>query len=83
MRRALALVLIACAAAVVIAATGSGGTPGSTYWVELDNAFGLVPGSDVKVAGVRAGRIGTMDVDRRTLRARIQIHITRSGFGGQ
>ena len=31
-------------------------TPGSQFTVEFDNAFGLVKGADVKVAGVRAGQ---------------------------
>ena len=30
---------------------------GREYWVELDNAFGLIEGGDLKIAGVRAGKI--------------------------
>ena len=28
----------------------------NAYWVELDNAFGLIHGGDLKIAGVRAGQ---------------------------
>src|SRR3712207_8311574 len=36
------------------------------FKVELDNAFGLIEGGDFKVAGVRAGKITTLDVDQET-----------------
>lgn len=42
-----------------------------SYWLELDNAFGLTPGSDFKISGVRAGKITEMKVDKRTKRALI------------
>ena len=60
-------------------ATGGGGGP--TYWVELDNAFGLVAGGDMKVAGVRAGKITALDLDRRTLHALVGFQVTETGFG--
>ena len=41
-----------------------------SYTVELDNAFGLVEGADLKVAGVRAGKITGMRVDREHASAR-------------
>ena len=81
-RLASALAVIGVAAVVVLALggfSGSGGTP--TYWVELDNAFGLVTGGDMKVAGVRAGTITDLRLDRRTLRALVQFKVTQNGFG--
>jgi ABC-type transporter Mla subunit MlaD len=67
------------------ATTGNGGGgdggAGSKYWVELDNAFGLVQGGDMKVAGVRAGKVLALDLDRRTLRALVEFQVTESGFG--
>ena len=85
MRRvaATAVVLAACAA-LVLFATGAGGGGGGggqkgTYWVQLDNAFGLVGGADVKVAGVRAGKITGMKLDRRNLKALVQIKVTKGG----
>jgi virulence factor Mce-like protein len=84
MRRLLviALLLAACAAAVVASAGADSQDPtGANYTVELDNAFGIVNGADVKVAGVRAGRVTGMRVDRRTKRALVDFTITQNGFG--
>src|SRR3954471_5238663 len=85
MRRILIVCLaLAAAAAAAAAAAGSGGPSerrGSTFTVELDNAFGLTQGSDVKVAGVRAGQITGMRVDPRTTHALIDMTITEKGFG--
>jgi virulence factor Mce-like protein len=79
---AIALLLAAGAAAVVTSASaGSEDPTGANYTVELDNAFGIVNGADVKVAGVRAGRVTGMRVDRRSKRALVDFTITQSGFG--
>src|SRR5688500_12927128 len=86
MRRLLIIGLLLAAAAGAFVATsavsddGGGGKPLGTYTVELDNAFGIVEGADLKVAGVRAGKVSTMDVDRKTHRALIGIEITEPGF---
>jgi ABC-type transporter Mla subunit MlaD len=55
--------------------------PGNEYYVELDNAFGLIEGGDLKIAGVRAGKITQLKLDRRTKRAIVGIQVTRDGFG--
>ncbi len=84
MRRLLVIaVLLAAGAAAVVASAGadSQDPTGGTYTVELDNAFGIVNGADVKVAGVRAGRVTGMRVDRRTKRALVDFTITQNGFG--
>jgi virulence factor Mce-like protein len=53
-----------------------------SYVVELDNAFGLIEGGDVKVANVRAGRVTDMEVQKEPpYRARIGITIDQEGFG--
>jgi virulence factor Mce-like protein len=52
-----------------------------TYWVEFDDAFGLIEGGDMKVAGVRAGKIGELKLDRKSHRALVEIQITKTGFG--
>ncbi len=51
------------------------------FKVEFDNAFGLVEGGDFKVAGVTAGKITSLDVDKRTKRAVIGFEVTEKGFG--
>jgi virulence factor Mce-like protein len=85
MRRLLViLAVIAAAGAIVIATTGAGPGEGNPrYTVELDNAFGLIEGADVKVSGVRAGKIAAMRLDTKSgkYRALIDIEIAKQGFG--
>ncbi|MGH2969425.1 MAG: MlaD family protein [Solirubrobacteraceae bacterium] len=75
--------LLAVAGAAAFALTGAGGDgpKNPRYTVELDNAFGLVAGADLKVAGVRAGTIKELRVDRETHRALVDFEITKAGFG--
>src|SRR4051812_28053169 len=75
------IVLLAAGALVVFGAGARGTDHGTQYWVELDNSFGLIEGADVKVAGVRAGKVTEMELDRSVMRARIGIRIDRAGFG--
>lgn len=86
MRRALATVLVLAAAAVVaVLGAGAGGSSAAgevSYKVELDSAFGLVGGADVKIAGVRAGKVSGLDVDRRTSRALVTFSIDAARVGG-
>jgi virulence factor Mce-like protein len=83
MRRVLiAILTVAAAGAYLITGTGaSNGGSAPSYTVELDNAFGLVEGADVKIAGVRAGTISAMRVDKKTKHALIDINIDKTGFG--
>jgi virulence factor Mce-like protein len=84
LRRLLAIaLLLTAAAAVAFTGAGAGGeTPGKPkFTVELDNAFGIVDGADMKVAGVRAGKITGMRLDRRTKRALVDFEVTQDGFG--
>src|SRR4051812_6591497 len=84
MRRVLVTALLigaATAAVVASASAGSDDPEKPTYTIELDNAFGIVNGADVKVAGVRAGRVVGMRVDRRSKRALVDIAIDKGGFG--
>ncbi|MFL5821761.1 MAG: MlaD family protein [Solirubrobacteraceae bacterium] len=84
MRRILAtVVLLAALGAFVLLAggAGQGAEKQPTYWIELDNAFGLVPGSDFKIAGVgRVGKVTEEKVDQRTHKALIGVKLTQSGF---
>jgi virulence factor Mce-like protein len=79
----IAFLLAALAGAVAfLVTTGAGGGSGDPkYTVEIDNAFGLITGGDVKVAGVRAGKISSLKLDRKTKRALVGIDITKTGFG--
>ena len=78
MRRALGMIVVGAAiSAVVVLGLGAGGhEEGSPrYWVQLDNAFGLVNGADLKIAGVRAGKITEMKVDMRSHKALVGIQV--------
>ena len=77
MKRVIATVLVLGAAGTVafLAAGASNSDNSPRYWVELDNAFGLIPGADFKVAGVRAGKITDMKLDKRTHKALVQFKV--------
>jgi ABC-type transporter Mla subunit MlaD len=82
-RRLLVIVVLvaAGAAAAVTASAGSQDPNRPTYTIELDNAFGIVNGADVKVAGVRAGHVTGMRVDPKTKHALVDVGIDKAGFG--
>jgi virulence factor Mce-like protein len=80
-RAAAILALVTALGAYVIFTSGFGGGDRNTYWVELDNAFGLIQGGDLKIAGVRAGQITKIALDRRTKHALVGFRIDRDGFG--
>ncbi|MBI5106034.1 MAG: MCE family protein [Solirubrobacterales bacterium] len=76
---------IVCVVGVAVAfwfvAAGSGDKQDDRFWVELDNAFGLIEGGDLKIAGVRAGKITDLRLDERTHRAKVGFRVDRDGFG--
>ena len=61
--RRIALILALIAAPIAVLATSAGADDTHTYEIEMYNAFGLVPGSDVRIAGVNAGEVTDLDVD--------------------
>jgi virulence factor Mce-like protein len=78
----LLVVLVAAGVAFAVDGLPSVGGEGRTdYYVELDNAFGLIEGADLKIAGVRAGVITNMELDRSDMRAKIGVRVNRNGFG--
>lgn len=83
MRRLVSIpVLVAAAALLALAlAAGGGDSDGRRYTIELDNAFGLVEGGDVRVAGANAGRVLELKLDERTQKALVEVEITEEGFG--
>jgi ABC-type transporter Mla subunit MlaD len=83
MRRIATILVVLAAGALALLATGAGdeNLDSRSYWVEVDNAFGLIEGADVKVAGVRAGQIEAMELDQDRLTARVKIRIDEIGFG--
>jgi virulence factor Mce-like protein len=90
MRRivATAAVLLAAGAFVFFTLGSKSGGGGATYKVDLDNAFGLVNGSDFKVAGVIAGTITKIDLPQKCINgnpgacfAQVTIQVNKQGFG--
>ncbi len=83
MRRLLSLALLAAAAAAfALLGTGASDGTGSSYLVDAEfrNAFSVIPGEDVKIAGVKVGSIKDLDVtDRQT--ASVLLEVTEPGFG--
>jgi virulence factor Mce-like protein len=80
-RAAVILGLVTALSAYVVLTSGFGGGRDDRYWVELDNAFGLIQGGDLKVAGVRAGQITDIRLDKRTKHALVGFRIDKNGFG--
>jgi virulence factor Mce-like protein len=85
-----AAILLAIGAFVVIAGGASNNdSAAGTYKIQLDNAFGLVSGADFKVAGVRAGKIQSIELPKDcvdgggnpTCHAQVTVQVTQNGFG--
>ena len=66
---------------LALTSTGAEEESGTKFTVEFDNAFGLVKGGDVKVAGVRAGKVAELRLDQKTHRALVDFELTKKGFG--
>jgi virulence factor Mce-like protein len=82
MRRVLLVILVlAGAGAYVLTSSGAKQESGNQFTVEFDNAFGLVKGGDVKIAGVRSGTIKNLRLDMKTHKALIDFELTKQGFG--
>jgi phospholipid/cholesterol/gamma-HCH transport system substrate-binding protein len=83
MRRILgiALTLCACAAGLLLA-TGASDGGGSGYKVRaiFNNAFSVIPGEDVKIAGVKVGKIESLDVTPDQ-KAAVVLRVDLAGFG--
>jgi ABC-type transporter Mla subunit MlaD len=67
--RRLALIATVIASGIAGIAATAGADDTHTYTIELDNAFGVVEGSEVRIAGVTAGEVTSLDVneDKRAL----------------
>jgi ABC-type transporter Mla subunit MlaD len=82
MRRILGITVVLVAAIVVgVAGTGAGDDSGGAYRVRaiFDNAFSLIEGEDVRVAGVNVGKISALDVTEDN-RAAVVLEITDPHF---
>jgi ABC-type transporter Mla subunit MlaD len=83
MRRFAIICALLAALGVAALATGAGDEgAGKRYDVVLDNSFGLTEGADLKAAGVRIGKVASLDVQRATGRALVGVEVNRPGFDG-
>jgi virulence factor Mce-like protein len=81
-KRVLAIGSVLIAASVlVVFATGAAAPPPDTYRVRaiFENAFSVIPGEDVKVAGVKVGKVDDLDVTPDQ-KAAVVIRIDKPGF---
>lgn len=82
-RLAVIVSLLACAVLIgVLVAAASGDGDDDAYRVRaiFDSAFTLVPGEEVRVAGVTVGEIESLDVTEDK-KAAVVLKITKPGFG--
>ena len=63
MRRLLLTAMLVLATAGGLVAATAGADDSHTYTIELDNAFGIVKGSEVRVAGVTSGTVEDLDIN--------------------
>ncbi len=73
--RRIALILALIAAPVAGLAATAGADDSHTYEIEMYNAFGIVPGSDVRIAGVNAGQVTDLDINAAK-RAIVTVELT-------
>jgi virulence factor Mce-like protein len=75
---AISCVLLAACALLVF---GTGAGDGGSYRVRaiFENAFSVIPGEDVKIAGVKVGKIESLDVTPDH-KAAVVLRIDRAGF---
>ncbi len=80
MRRILGAFAVACVAvALVVVATGSGGTSGYQVRAIFNNAAFVIPGMDVKIAGVKVGQIESLDLTANN-KAAVVLNIENKGY---
>jgi len=75
------ILLVVVAGAAAFALLSNKGPAKPHFTVALDNAFGITTGADLKVAGVRAGKIKAIRLDQKSHKALIDFEITQDGFG--
>jgi ABC-type transporter Mla subunit MlaD len=61
--RRLLVILALCLVPVGLLATSAGADDAHTYEIEMYNAFGIVEGSQVRIAGVNAGAVTDLDIN--------------------
>src|SRR5690554_6051439 len=73
--RRLAAIAAALLLGAGVLATGATGDDSHTYFIELDNAFGITNGSEVKVFGVVVGTVTDLDINEEK-RALLEVKLS-------
>ena len=55
--------------------TGTGSFSAYEFSVRLPTAAGLIPGSDVRVAGMKVGTVATLDLEPKSYRALVRLRV--------
>jgi virulence factor Mce-like protein len=84
-----AAILLVAGTFIVLSTGASNQSANGTYKIRFDNAFGLVIGADIKVAGVPAGTIAGIDLPQACIngggaadcQAVVTVTINKGGFG--
>jgi ABC-type transporter Mla subunit MlaD len=82
MRRLLSILVVLAAGGAALLMTGAADeSQGKKYWVEFDNAFGLVEGGDMKIGGVRAGIVRDFELtETEPYKVRVEVEVSEPGF---
>ena len=85
MRRLVAIAtVLAAAATVLVLGTGASNGGGSNYRVRaiFDNAVSVIPGEDLKIAGVKVGKVQSLDTSGRApnVKAAIVLRVDNAAF---
>src|SRR3954464_5821294 len=80
-RIAVGILLLVAAGVIAVAGTGANGGAGGDYKVRaiFDNAVSIIQGEDVKIAGVKVGKVDSLDVTPQK-KAAVVLRITKPGF---
>jgi virulence factor Mce-like protein len=77
----IAAVVLACVGLALALGAKNGDSSKGHYKIVFDNAFGLTPGGDFKIAGVRAGKTTSFHIEGQARpRAVVEAEVTRPGF---
>ncbi|NBP24164.1 MAG: MCE family protein [Proteobacteria bacterium] len=80
MRRIIGAFAAACVAiALIVVATASGGSSGYQVRAIFNNAGFVIPGMDVKIAGVKVGQIESLDLTANN-KAAVVLNIENKGY---
>jgi ABC-type transporter Mla subunit MlaD len=78
---AIGVVIGACLMAVVLTGADDPEAKGEKYWIEFDNAFGLVEDGEMKIGGVSAGKITDFELtDSEPPKVAVQVEVTGDDF---